>query len=162
MSIVGIGGKLAIVTALYLVIAIAASSRWPHIFLMLFLPYAVCISLGSILLAIGLIFYVKTLKTFVAGFREGKLITSGTFALCRNPIYATWVVFLFPAIGFFCRSWLVLTTALVAYIVFKVLIPNEYKALEALFGEDYRSYRANVPELLPLPWLFSKKRHTQT
>jgi protein-S-isoprenylcysteine O-methyltransferase Ste14 len=50
------------------------------------------------------------------------------------------------------NSWLILTSSIAGYILFKIFIRNEYNELEKFFGEDYIKYRNTTPEFFPLPF----------
>lgn len=111
---------------------------------------------GAVFLIAGLIFYFTSVKLLLNGLKNGKLVTGGTFFLCQNPLYVSFVFMLIPAIGLLLNSWLVLTTCVVGFILMKVYVSNEYRILEEVFGDDYRKYRAETPEFFPLPlkkWL---------
>jgi protein-S-isoprenylcysteine O-methyltransferase Ste14 len=114
---------------------------------------------GSVYFFIGLIFYFTSVKFLLNGLKKGRLVTKGTFFLCQNPLYVSFVLMLIPAIGLLLNSWLVLTTCVVGFILMKVYISNEYQVLEEAFGSEYLKYKAVTPEFFPLPmkkWLGRK------
>ena len=116
-------------------------------------------ALGAVYLLFGLIFYFTSVKLLLNGLKEGKLVTTGTFSLCQNPLYMSFVLILIPAIGVLLNSWLVLTTCVVGFILMKVYISNEYQVLEEAFGSEYLKYKAETPEFFPFPmkkWLGRK------
>lgn len=49
------------------------------------------------------------------------------------------------------NSWLVLTTSIVAFTLFKIFIKSEYAEMEKFFGDDYRKYKAETPEFFSFP-----------
>jgi protein-S-isoprenylcysteine O-methyltransferase Ste14 len=49
------------------------------------------------------------------------------------------------------NSWLVLTTSIVAYILFKFYIRKEYAEMEKFFGDEFRNYKSITPEFFPFP-----------
>lgn len=106
---------------------------------------------GVILLAFGLIFYFSSVRLLLNGLKEGKLVTSGTFSLCQNPLYMSFILFLIPAIALLLNSWLVLTSSLVGFILLKVHVKKEYQMLEEFFGNEYLKYQNETPEFIPLP-----------
>ncbi len=112
--------------------------------------------IGTVLMLVGLAFYFSTLSMLLKGLKESRLLKKYSYYLCQNPLYASLILFVLPALSFILNSWLVITTSIVAYILFKVFIKNETRDLEMLFGEDYLKYKAETPELLPFPvkkWL---------
>jgi protein-S-isoprenylcysteine O-methyltransferase Ste14 len=55
---------------------------------------------GWIMLVIGILAYFITVIQFSRNFLKGILITNGIFALSRNPLYGSWIVFILPSIAF--------------------------------------------------------------
>jgi len=43
-------------------------------------------------------------------------------------------------------KWLVLTTSVVGFTLFRIFIKSEYQKMENFFGEEYRKYKAETPE----------------
>lgn len=115
---------------------------------------------GAILLLFGLVFYFYSVRLLLNGLKEGKLVTKGTFYLCQNPLYISFVWFFIPATALLLNSWLVLTSSLIGFILVKLHVSNEYQVLEEIFGDEYRKYKAETPEFIPLPFTkwFRKKR----
>jgi protein-S-isoprenylcysteine O-methyltransferase Ste14 len=106
---------------------------------------------GTVLMIFGLIFYFSTLRILLKGLKETRLLTKGSFSLCQNPLYAAIILFMIPALAMLLNSWLVLTSSLVGYIIFKLHIKHEYEMLEKFFGEEYLKYKRETPEFFPLP-----------
>lgn len=107
---------------------------------------------GIILLASGVIFYVISARFLLKGIKTTTLQTGGTYYLCQNPLYTCMILMIFPGLSFILHSWLILTTSLAAYIIFKINIKSEYKEMEEFFGEQYLEYRKKTPEFWPLPF----------
>jgi len=91
--------------------------------------------------------------TVMRGYQRDQLLTTGVFAVCRNPVYAAWIVLILPALTLLTRSWPLMLTPLVAYAVFKLLIHVEDDYLRQRFGPAYLDYRARVNEIIPIPKL---------
>jgi protein-S-isoprenylcysteine O-methyltransferase Ste14 len=62
------------------------------------------------------------------------------------------ILMIVPGISLLLNSWLMLTTSLVAYTLFKINIRSEYREMEEFFGDAYREYRKKTPEFWPFPW----------
>jgi protein-S-isoprenylcysteine O-methyltransferase Ste14 len=151
MSVWGIGPKLGIFSLPYLVLGIVIRMLYPNSLKMDFLSQKLALILGALILLVGLIFYIASAKTLFAKFKTEKLIQSGPYSLCRNPIYASFIVFFVPALAFFTRSWFILSFSIVLYGIFKVLIKKENNYLEKAFGDEYKQYVAKVNEIIPFP-----------
>ncbi len=158
MSFFGIGPKIGIVLIPWLVVTIIISLL-TKIFGYTSGEKTYLVLAGAILLVVGLIFYFSSVRLLLSGLKSGKLVTGGTFSLCQNPLYVSFIFFLIPAISLLINSWLVLTTCVAGYIPLKLYIKNEYRELEKYFGDEYLKYKAETPEFFPFPvkkW-FAKK-----
>ena len=154
LNFLGIGPKIAVVLLPWLAATIVLSS-----FQTGFLKYTSETSkilhiTGIVLMTFGLVFYFSTVRTLLKGLKETKLLTKGPYSLCQNPLYASLILVVVPALSLILNSWLVLTSSLIGYILFKLFIKSEYRELEKFFGEEYLKYRKVTPEFFP----FSKKK----
>lgn len=78
------------------------------------------------------------------GHPTSRIVTTGVFAISRNPLYLGCVLILFGIALAFNTLW-VLAALLLAFILCHyVLIVPEEKYLAAKFGDEYRAYRAAV------------------
>lgn len=100
---------------------------------------------GITALFFSILFLIKAVKKTI-------LLTSDLFVYCQNPMYASIILMILPGLALMLNSWLILTTCLVAYYRFKKFIHLEYAELEEIFGEPYREYKKNTPELFPFPF----------
>lgn len=86
---------------------------------------------------------------YIAGYKNNKLVTSGPYALCRNPLY----FFSFlggtgVALATECFTLpLLVILAFASY--YPAVIAREKKRLQELFGEEYDRYCQNVPSFFP-------------
>lgn len=150
LNLLGIGPKVAIVLLPWLATSIVLScikiklfeytSEFPKI---LFIA-------GIVLMAAGLTFYFSTVRMLLKGLKETRLMTTGPYRLCQNPLYASIILVIIPALSLLLNSWLVLTATIIGYILFKKYIKSEYRELEKFFGEEYLKYRRETPEFFPL------------
>ena len=147
----GVGPRFVLVTALFTGPAIAARMIWPEVFRIPFVPRTAVVVAAVLLLLAGIPMFVVALRTLAKGFPQGKLFTGGVYALCRDPIYACWVVFNVPAASLLSDSWLGLLLPVPMYITLRVLVREEEVWLERTFGDEYRAYRARVRPVLPIP-----------
>lgn len=147
----GVGPSIMLPTAAYAAVAGLATwlcgldsawSRWP--------PHTVFLVAGIMLLVIGVPMLVIAGRAATAAYNSDKLATSGIFGLTRNPIYSAWIVFILPGLVLLSRSWPLFLTPVVAYIIFKARIGRENEYLEKRFGDEYRKYKTQVNELVPI------------
>jgi protein-S-isoprenylcysteine O-methyltransferase Ste14 len=97
-----------------------------------------------------LLLFLLSLVSFRRSFRVGidsddpdKLITTGTFALSRNPLYfAFWIVMRGQFLVF--PNWLLLVYLGAATSLFHRQVLREEAYLIQHFGKDYSEYRARV------------------
>lgn len=155
LNSLGIGPKVAVVLLPWLAASIIISSKYKELFLYSNSGSNTLHIVGIILMIIGLTFYFSTVKLLLSGLKETKLVTTGAYSLCQNPLYSSLILFVIPALSLILNSWLVLTSSLAGYFLFRILIKNEYNELESIFGEEYLKYRKQTPEFFPDP--FKKK-----
>jgi protein-S-isoprenylcysteine O-methyltransferase Ste14 len=158
LSFFGIGPKIGIVAIPWLAASIWISETHYGHFTYFRTEQSLQVIAGTIILIASAVFYFLTLRVLLRGLKETKLITTGSFSLCRNPLYASFILFLIPSLSLLLNSWLVLTASLAAYIIFKISIRQEDAELEKFFGDDYLKYRNDTPEIFPFPFkkLFRK------
>lgn len=150
LNFFGVGPKIGKVLLPWLAVAIVLSVT-TQLFTFTTENTKVLKIIGGVLMAFGLIFYLGTVKMLLKGLKETRLVTSGAFYLCQNPLYAAILLFIIPALSLLLNSWLVLTSSVVGYFIFKVFIKGEYQELEKFFGEKYLKYKSETPEFFPLP-----------
>lgn len=111
----------------------------------------VLISVGVVLIFTGLGFIVSARRAF-ARFRQptdpgqptSQVITTGVFAISRNPLYLG-AALLFCGVALMMNALWTLATLLVSLIVCHyVLIVPEENYLAAKFGEEYKAYAATA------------------
>jgi protein-S-isoprenylcysteine O-methyltransferase Ste14 len=152
LSFYGVGPKIGRVTLPYLAVSIALTVFFPEIFGMgsfARLPFLIA---GGVLILFALVFYFSTLKLMLPGIKENRLITGGAYRFCRNPLYSAIILFLIPGIGLAANSWLIITTSLVGFLMFRISVREEEDMLERIFGEEYRRYREKTPLFFPNPF----------
>jgi len=156
MTFLGIGPKLALISLPYIALAMLVIQRDPEFLKMSFVNYKWIAWAGYAWIGIGIVFYIATIFVFLTDFKKGLLVTRGTFSLCRNPIYASFIVFFVPGAAMFFQSGMILTMALVLYLNFKISIHGENKVLEREFGESYEAYQKSVNDIVPFPRFWIK------
>jgi len=106
--------------------------------------------LAIIICTIVLIWFAITLKIFGDSFRVGidenteeGLITTGTFAFSRNPIYMAFIAFFF---GVFLSYPTIITIIFLIFLTTMVhrQILREEKFLKSHYGKEYKEYSSNV------------------
>ena len=135
----------------------AATSAWPGLFLLPSLP-GWATTAGALLIACGFLLWLSGLIAVTTAYNRDQLMTSGPFALVRHPVYAAWIVLIFPGLALFTRAWLLFSTSAVAYLLFKRLIHVEDDYLLGRFGQAYLDYRQRVNEVIPLPRFRRERR----
>ena len=119
------------------------------------LPRGLAYPIGGALLVVGLVGYNAARREFHSlrrnwGMRTDRLITTGPYAYSRNPQLMTWGLVLLGA-AITGRSGAALALAAIYWVGCVFAIRAEEQALERVFGEEYRRYRAAVPRYMRLP-----------
>ena len=123
----------------------------PHTPLSVFLAI-----LGILVILLGLIIYILAIKIKITkAIKENRLLTTGVYAIVRNPIYSAWLLLCTGAL--LCSGSLLLT--LLLFLIFWAYLTilmkhTEEKWLTKLYGAPYTEYCKKVNRCLP--W-FPKK-----
>ena len=114
-------------------------------------PFQNFISFAILLIGLGFMFLgikeFKKLQTTVNPLNPEaatSLVTSGVFSVTRNPMYLG-MSFILLATSIFSGAWLGLLLILIfmGYITLFQILPEE-KAMQDLFGETFKDYKARV------------------
>jgi protein-S-isoprenylcysteine O-methyltransferase Ste14 len=151
LNFFGVGPKIGIILLPWLAVTIIISCIKKNLFSFTSGGGTILLIAGIILMAFGLIFYASTVRLLLKGLKETRLVTNGAFSLCQNPLYSSIILFIIPALSLLLNSWLILTTSITGYVLFKLFIRNEYNELEKFFGENYLRYKNETPEFFPVP-----------
>jgi protein-S-isoprenylcysteine O-methyltransferase Ste14 len=158
LSTLGIGPKIATFLLPWLLVSIVLTRTIKNIFGYTCENANVLLIPGTLLMVGGLIFYIASAIILLKGLKETRLMTKGPYSICQNPLYASLIMVIIPALSLILNSWLVLTCSPVGYILFKLFIKDEYIELEKFFGEDYLKYKRETPEFFPLPYRNQTKK----
>jgi protein-S-isoprenylcysteine O-methyltransferase Ste14 len=150
LNFLGVGPKIAAVLLPWLLISIVLSTHFRKMFSFTTEKSSLLFICGIVLLVFGAVFYGSTVRLLLKGLKETRLVTNGAFSLCQNPLYSSIILFIIPALSLIINSYLVLTTSITGYILFKIFIKKEYYELEKFFGNDYIKYKSETPEFFPL------------
>lgn len=106
-----------------------------------------CGVLSVALFAWALVSFGKSFRVGIDEDSPGSLVTTGAFALSRNPIY---VAFFLMLLGIFLvlQSWVFLVVLLAVCIAVTRQIILEEKSLEKIYGQEYLDYCARVRRFL--------------
>jgi protein-S-isoprenylcysteine O-methyltransferase Ste14 len=138
----------------YFYCVFAAAFGFPAVSRQRFFSSTIVSSAGAILCLAGLILFLLSLISFGRSFRVGidpdhphKLVTTGIFALSRNPIY---VAFAFVLVGQFLlfSNWILLIYLLAAAWLFHRQVLREEEFLKKHYGQEYFDYSARVRRYL--------------
>jgi hypothetical protein len=77
-----------------------------------------------------------------------RLVTSGPFALCRNPMYLGHVIFL-AGLALSLRSWLGAAIAVGTALFLQFRVRRDERRLAERFGEPYMQYCLRVKRWIP-------------
>lgn len=152
MSIWGIGPAMVAPTIGAAVAAGAATYLWPGLFSFWFIPYPLLATLGTAMIVASVPVFVLSAWMIAKAYARGHLATNGPYALCRNPLYANYIILLFPGIALLSNSWLMLAPPAALYIAVRMRIHLEEKYLQEQFGEEFIEYRKRTNALFPKIW----------
>jgi protein-S-isoprenylcysteine O-methyltransferase Ste14 len=148
MNIVGQGAWILLLTAPAVAGAVAAHRLAPG-FARLPLPASVMTPLGVALVLGGLGLWLTAMVQLLAGFPRGRLVSTGAYGVCRNPIYASFALMVLPGLSLVSGTWVYLVPAAVLCLGVWIFIRKEERDLLAVFGDAYRRYTERVHRLIP-------------
>jgi len=151
LNYMGIGPKIGGILLPWLGLVIFLTLRYESSFNYIKNGNKILFFFGIALLGIGSIMYLITGSKLLKGLKKTKLMTSGTYYLCCNPLYASIILLIIPGLSLLMNSWLILSASIIGFLLFKLFIKSEYAEMEKFFGNDYRKYRAETPEFFPFP-----------
>jgi protein-S-isoprenylcysteine O-methyltransferase Ste14 len=151
MTLGGIGPKLALLSLPFIILSLIVMYRYPEFSDLRFLNFTTVKIIGIVWSGMGFIFWITSAIFFLKHFKSGKLITTGPFALCRNPIYSSIIVFIIPGLALIFHSGLIFSISLVLYIGFRISIHGENHILKDNFGDEYVKYEKSVNNIFPFP-----------
>ncbi len=148
MNIIGSGGMIILFTLPFLLLALYLQFYQPGIAA---LPAGLgfLIPIGYILLVIGLFFWGIAVLQLISGFSQGNLITTAAYGIARNPIYASMIWLVLPAVSCITQTWIYLAVSVFLYLSVILFIRKEEKRLLAAFGKEYEDYLKRVHRLIP-------------
>jgi len=149
MTFVGASPIIFVLTGLLSIPVIIINILYAELFHIAMLQPEVVIGFAGTLIVIGTILYVRTFRVIAAGFAAGKLLTTGPFSRCRNPLFAEVIFLILPGIVLVFDSWFLLSIPLIMYVMVKIFIGREERLLEHVFGNEYAAYKKRVPLLVP-------------
>lgn len=148
----GVGPKFTVISLIYAAIIFAIQNAvFPEVRFVIY-SRLINLTLGILLIVIGVIIFLIPAFTIDKYFYEGKLCKKGVYAYLRHPIYASWISFIVPGIVILRGSTLGITLPLFMYLVFRALIPVEEKYLIDKFGHEYIEYQSKVWAVIPKLW----------
>jgi protein-S-isoprenylcysteine O-methyltransferase Ste14 len=151
MTLFGCGPRIALLALPYTILALSVMFYYPEFLNLAWLNIPAAKAAGFTWLAIGLLFWTWSAIFFLKEFKPGKLITGGPFACCRNPIYASIIIFNIPGLGIIFHSGIILSMAINLFIIFRLSIHGEALVLKSIFKEEYTEYEKSVNEFFPFP-----------
>jgi protein-S-isoprenylcysteine O-methyltransferase Ste14 len=144
MNIAGAAPMIAVPTFIYLALTILITHLSSSTFKITSKSSTAIVVIGAVLIVIGAVIVANCGRKLLKSFDKGILMKDGMYKFFRNPKYAAYLIFIIPGICLLFNSWLALTTIIVNYVLFSVLIKREYKYLHEKFGKEYEDYLARV------------------
>jgi len=148
MNIVGQGGRIILFTVPAVAGAVAAQFYVPDL-VQIPIPRSILTPLGLALILPGVILWLTAVVQLLIGFPRGKLVTSGAYSVCRNPIYSSFGFFILPGLSLANGTWVYLVVAAVLCLGVGIFIRKEERDLLRVFGDEYRNYTARVHRIIP-------------
>jgi|LFRM01.2.fsa_nt_gb protein-S-isoprenylcysteine O-methyltransferase Ste14 len=138
---------------IYFYLVFASALGWPKPGFQLFNSEIIS-WIGAGLCMLGLIIFLSGLISFGRSFRvgidkdhPGPLVTTGTFAISRNPLYTAFGLILI-GIFFIFPNWILLLFLVAGLWLLNRQVLREEESLKKIYGEEYLEYCKKVPRYL--------------
>ena len=147
-TLVGSGDRIGLLALPFAVVGIALNVANPAAFSVGGPGEA--LRMASIVALIpGVVIWAWSVILILTRVPNGRLITSGPFALVKHPLYTGVALLVLPWAGFLLDTWLGVVLGAVVYVGSRLFAPAEEQALARQFGPAWTQYKASVI----LPWL---------
>ncbi|MDD5686490.1 MAG: methyltransferase [Elusimicrobia bacterium] len=143
MSVMGVGGKIAVV----LIISLAVTAGISFLFKPMFRITENSNKLFTVAVAMiitGFILNLIAAFSMLNAYGKEQLATGGLYSIFLNPMYTFQILVTVPGLLLFFNSWFVMITIISVFIAFKVFVKKEEKYLEEKFGNQYKDYKKKV------------------
>ncbi len=138
----------------YFYLVFAAAFEWPTVSTQVFFSSHAVAWVGVALCLAGLLLLLASLVSFGKSFRVGidaelpdQLITTGVFALSRNPIYVAFAAILLGQFLIF-PNWILLVYLVAGIWLFNRQVLREEAFLQEHYGQAYTAYCQQVRRYL--------------
>jgi protein-S-isoprenylcysteine O-methyltransferase Ste14 len=98
--------------------------------------------------SLGVFLTVLAFKEIPCTHRIDRLVTSAVYSKTRNPVYLSFIIIVL-GVAIFSRRSLTALWIVESVLVFYWVAKREESDLEAKFGEEYITYKRNVPRFIP-------------
>jgi protein-S-isoprenylcysteine O-methyltransferase Ste14 len=147
-ALVGSGDRIGMLTLPFLIVGLVLNIMFPSLFGVG--GPSTALKLISILMLIpGVTIWIWSVVLILTKIPQGKLITTGPYALVKHPLYTGVALLVLPWIGFLLNTWLGVVVGGILYIGSRTFSPEEEKALSKAFGATWDEYCNKVV----VPWL---------
>ncbi len=151
MSVWGVGPRILGVGYLVVLLVYALVRNFPEQLHFDYENSFIHIGIGAAFLITGCVIWLVSAVQISRGFSAGKLVTTGIYAITRNPLYSAHIVFIMPGIAVLTLAPIMLLPVIVTYAIFRILIKKEDEYLKNAFADDFEEYRRSVNQILPFP-----------
>ena len=147
-TLVGSGDKIGMLTLPFLIVGLILNIMFPSLFRVGGPPTGLR-WISVLLLIPGVTIWIWSVVLILTSVPEGKLITTGPYALVKHPLYTGMALLVLPWFGFLLNTWLGAVIGVVLYTGSRLFSYEEEKALSEAFGTAWGEYCTKVA----LPWL---------
>jgi protein-S-isoprenylcysteine O-methyltransferase Ste14 len=141
-SLVGSGDRIGLFFLPFAILGVFADLAFPSI---LAIRQTIEVTVvGIVLLAPGLVVWAWSAALILSQVPNGRLITSGPYALVKHPLYTGVALLALPGLGFLLGTWLGLLLGLVLYLASRIFAPREELTLSKTFGPAWEDYTRRV------------------
>lgn len=144
ISVMGVGGKIAVVLVAVLAPLLGVSYLVPA----LRIPstaYPTLYAVGGALAVVGFSLNMAAALTMLRARKESRLATGGLYGVFRDPMYVLQLFLTLPGLLLLTHSWVALLAVPAAYAAYRRFVREEHAWLQQRYGQAYSAYVKRVP-----------------
>jgi protein-S-isoprenylcysteine O-methyltransferase Ste14 len=152
MTVIGAGYPIALTMLPILFLAMWFGIHFPEAVRFGRLDAPLLLGAGLGLIVVGLSVNFGSALLMLRAFKQRQLVTTGPYALSRNPMYASFICLTIPGLALCLNNWTILGVSAFLYLAVRTFVGSEERWLATHFGDEYQTYARRVGRVFPKVW----------
>lgn len=144
MSLMGVGGKIALVFIIYFIAAIILDRIFAPIFRITAQNNTTLLIIGIAAAVTGFSLNIIAALGMMKAYRNDTIATGGFYRIFKDPMYVFQIFITLPGLLLLLNSWLALSAVIPAFIAYRIYVREEHAYLLYKFGDKYKEYKNSI------------------